>query len=39
MPHVLPRQEAFAAALLNPPKIAPAMQRAFANHERLILPE
>jgi uncharacterized protein (DUF1778 family) len=32
-------QEAFAAALLNPPKIAPAMQRAFANHERLISPE
>jgi uncharacterized protein (DUF1778 family) len=32
-------QEAFAAALLNPPNIAPAMQRAFANHERLISPE
>ncbi len=32
-------QEAFAAAMLNPPKIAPAMERAFANHERLIEPE
>ncbi len=32
-------QEVFAAAMLNPPKIAPAMERAFANHERLIEPE
>ena len=32
-------QEAFAEALLNPPKIAPAMERALARHDRLIAPE
>ncbi len=32
-------QEAFAMALLNPPKIVPAMERAFANHKRLIASE
>lgn len=32
-------QQAFAAALLDPPKIAPAMERAFAEHERLIATE
>lgn len=32
-------QEAFAAALLEPPEIAPAMERAIASHRRLIAPE
>lgn len=32
-------QEAFAAALLDPPEIAPAMERAIASHRRLIAPE
>lgn len=29
-------QKAFATAMLNPPPIAPAMERAFVNRERLI---
>ncbi|MEZ5905946.1 MAG: DUF1778 domain-containing protein [Geminicoccaceae bacterium] len=32
-------QEAFAAALLDPPEITPTMQRAIASHRRLIAPE
>jgi uncharacterized protein (DUF1778 family) len=32
-------QEAFAQALLNPPKAAPAMERAIRNRERLLSPE
>jgi uncharacterized protein (DUF1778 family) len=32
-------QEAFAAALLDLPKITPAMERAFANREHLITSE
>ena len=32
-------QEAFARALLDPPKAAPAMERAFRNRERLLSPE
>lgn len=32
-------QEAFAQALLNPPKPAPAMERAFSNRDRLLSPE
>ncbi len=29
-------QRAFAEAILNPPPLAPAMERAIANHRRLI---
>lgn len=32
-------QEAFAAALLEPPEFAQAMERAIASHRRLIAPE
>lgn len=32
-------QEAFAKALLDPPKAAPAMERAFSNRERLLSAE
>ena len=30
--------ERFAAALIDPPELAPAMQRAFAHHRRLVKP-